>query len=108
MKLELTDAAVEDLRAIADYTRHPWGLEQEESYLDGIWLRFEEMLEKPTAYRPREDLFPGCRGASVGSHVVLFRVEGNLLQVVRVLHGSMDLPRHVKADPPQRPRKQKR
>jgi len=104
MKLELTDAAVEDLRANADYTRHQWGPEQEERYLDSVWSRFEEILQKPTACRPREDLFPGCRVASIGSHVVLFRIESRVLQVVRVLHAAMDFHRHVPSGPRKHPR----
>lgn len=95
MELDLTDAALSDLRAIRDYTLEKWGEEQEEKYLDEMWTRFEEILKDPQRWRFREDLFPACQLAPQGKHVILFRVEGDLLQVVRVLHSAMDFKRHI-------------
>ena len=43
MKLTLTEAALEDLRSIRGYTLETWGAEQEELYLDKLWLRIEVM-----------------------------------------------------------------
>ena len=97
MKLELTPAALADLRSIRDYTLERWGPAQEAAYLDRMWERFEELLANPTPYRLRPDLFPGCQIAAEGKHVILFRVNKSTLQVVRVLHGAMDFKRHLKA-----------
>ena len=91
MILELTDAALGDLRMIREYTFAQWGEIQEEKYLDGIWEKFEVLLADPRRWRVREDLFPGCRLAVHEKHLILFRVEGARLQIVRVLHGAMDL-----------------
>ena len=85
MELDLTDAALSDLRAIRDYTLQEWGEQQEEKYLDEMWVKFEAILKDPQRCRFRKDLFPACQLASQGKHVVLFRVEGEVLQVVRVL-----------------------
>jgi|TARA_B110000093_G_scaffold118708_1_gene127137 toxin ParE1/3/4 len=95
MELDLTDAALSDLRAIRDYTLQEWGEQQEEKYLDEMWVKFEAILKDPQRCRFRKDLFPACQLASQGKHVVLFRVEGEVLQVVRVLHSAMDYRRHL-------------
>jgi toxin ParE1/3/4 len=95
MKLELTRAALEDLRSIRSYTLSRWGPEQEEQYLDRIWDRLQEIAAEPGRFRFRQDLFPGCQIAAEGRHVILFRLRGKTLQVVRVLHGAMDFPRHL-------------
>ncbi len=95
MKLDLTDAAVEDLREIREYTLHNWGERQEDLYLKAMWRRFTEILDDPTLFRLREDLFPGCRTAAQEKHIILFRVENDVLQVVRILHGAMDVRRHL-------------
>ena len=97
MELELTDAALSDLRAISNYTLENWGEEQEEKYLNEMWTRFEEILADPKRWRFREDLFPACQLAPKGKHVILFRFEGEILQVVRVLHNAMDFKRHIPA-----------
>ena|SRR5688572_17406867 len=95
MKLDFTPAAVSDLRTIRAYTLERWGLKQEQIYLDGLWNKFEEILAHPLKWRVRPDLFPGCQIAAQGRHVILFRIQGVTLQIVRILHSSMDFRRHV-------------
>lgn len=95
MKLELTPAALDDLRSISVYTLERWGAAQEAAYLDHMWERFEAILADASSYRLRPDLFPGCQIASAGKHVILFRVNKGRLQVVRVLHSAMDFTRHL-------------
>jgi len=98
MTLDLTEAAISDLRSIGNYTVERWGSEQEERYLNLLWKKFEEILEDPARWRHREDLFPECQIAAQGKHVILFRVKGRVLQIVRILHSAMELPRHIPRD----------
>ena len=95
MKLDLTEAAIEDLRSIREYTLRTWGERQEEMYLERFWNRFEKLLNEPSIYRFRHDLFPDCQLAAEGKHVILFRVRKDVLQVVRVLHSAMDFTRQL-------------
>lgn len=98
MKLAFTLAALEDLRSIRSYTLETQGAEQENRYLNRIWARFESIRAEPTRYRPRPDLFQGCRIAAEGKHVILFRASEEFLEVVLVLHAAMDFKRHVASD----------
>ena len=102
MKLELTHAALDDLRSIRAYTLERWGPDQEQQYLDQIWKKFESILTDPSKFRFRRDLFPGCQIAAEGKHVILFRMHKSRLQVVRVLHGAMDFKRHIPSEPRRR------
>lgn len=95
MNLTLTEAALDDLRSIRAYTLETWGEAQEEIYLRKIWNRIQSLREEPTRHRLRANLFPGCRIASEGRHVILFRSEGNAISIVRVLHSAMDFKRHL-------------
>jgi len=95
MKLILTEAALDDLQSIRDYTLETWGSEQEEIYLNKLWSRIEFIRSDPSRYRLRDELFPGCRIASEGRHVLLFRVGEDSLEIVRVLHSAMDFKRQV-------------
>jgi toxin ParE1/3/4 len=90
MNLELTPAALDDLRSIRVYTLERWGPAQEQLYLDHLWRRFELIMEDSRRFRFRPDLFPGCQIAAEGRHVILFRVSKDVLQVVRVLNSAMD------------------
>jgi len=98
MTLEFTAAAISDLQSIREYTLRVWSEEQEQIYLDGLWEKFGELVNDPDRWRSREDLFPGCRLAVHEKHVILFALETEILQIVRILHGSMDLPRHLLPD----------
>ena len=95
MNLVLTHAALDDLRSIRSYTLESWGSQQEELYLNRLWTRFESIRTDPTRFRLREELFPGCRVAAEGIHVILFRAVNERLEIVRVLHAAMDFKRHV-------------
>jgi toxin ParE1/3/4 len=105
MKMLFTHAAMEDLRSIRAYTLETWGKEQEELYLNRIWARFDSMRLDPTRYRLCPDLFPGCRIAPEGKHIILFRVGVSSLEIVRVLHVAMDFKRHLalEHEPMERP-----
>ncbi len=94
MNLVLTHAALDDLRSIRSYTFERWGSQQEELYLNRLWKRFESIRTVPTRFRLREELFPGCRVAAEGRHVILFRAVDERLEIVRVLHAAMDFKRH--------------
>ncbi len=98
MILEFTKAAVSDLQSIRSYTLERWGREQEQCYLDALWKKFEEILADSQRWRRRDDLFPGCQIAAQGKHVILFRVEDSVLQVVGILHGAMDFPRQIQGE----------
>ena len=41
---------------------------------------------------------PDCRNAAEGRHIILFRVDDDALQIVRVLHSSMDFKRHIRPE----------
>ena len=98
MTLEFTPAAISDLRSVREYTLEKWGSRQEQRYLDGLWTKFETILANPERWRARDDLFPGCQIAAEGRHVILFRLQGRTLQIVRVLHSAMDFQQHILKD----------
>jgi toxin ParE1/3/4 len=100
LRLELSEAALADLRSIRKFTLEHWGPSQEARYLDSMWAVFLEILEKPNSFRFRSDLFPNCQVATSGSHLILFRIQKEAAQIARGLHRSMDLQRHIPKEYP--------
>ena len=98
MTFDLTSAAVEDLQSIREYTLRKWGAEQEEKYLDAMWKRVEEIQADPERWKFRNDLFPGCQLAAQGKHVIVFRMDDEVIQVVRILHSAMDFRLHLPSE----------
>ena len=95
MKLILSDEAQADMGDIFEYGCDTWGGQRSSDYIDllGARMRALENLELPGVLA--EALHPGLRRLVSGSHVIWFRVEGDTLRVVRVLHGSRDAGRWV-------------
>ncbi|MDD9991149.1 MAG: type II toxin-antitoxin system RelE/ParE family toxin [Rhodospirillales bacterium] len=94
----LTERATDDLNAIYEYTTVNFGLEQARDYLNGLHDRFEELATRPALGRSAERLAQGLRRYPYRSHVVFYVPEDEGVLIVRVLHESMEPPRHVVLD----------
>jgi len=65
--------------------------------IDEFELALERLSDAPELGRPRPDLSeaPDLRSWPVRSWLVFFRNDARGLEVVRILHGSRDLGRHL-------------
>ena len=91
----LTPKAKDDLSGIWDYTETTWGTRQAEIYVRLIERGINLIAADPRRGRPCDDIRPGYRRFSVGSHVVYFREGEGAITVVRILHQRMDPERHL-------------
>lgn len=99
MILRLSRDAGTDLQDIADYTLITWGEEQETLYLKQIYARLQEVGEQRGRFGVRHELFEGCQVAPIGRHLIFFLIKDDTTIVVsRILHQSMDFPRHFFPD----------
>jgi toxin ParE1/3/4 len=91
-KFSLTKRAMADLIDIGRYTQEYWGLDQRNKYLTMLDSCFQDLAEKPAKGRDSSDIRHGYRKMNVGSHVVFYRQKrSDEIEIVRVLHGRMDL-----------------
>ncbi|HEY3813560.1 MAG TPA: type II toxin-antitoxin system RelE/ParE family toxin [Caulobacteraceae bacterium] len=60
--------------------------------LDRIDEVCTRLAEQPRMGRSRNDLADGLRYFITGAYLVLYRVAGGGVQIVRVVHGARDLP----------------
>lgn len=91
----LTERAADDLNAIHEYTAINFGLEQARGYLTGLHNRFEELAKRPALGRSAERFAPGLRRYPCRSHAVFYVPEDEGVLIVRILHESMEPPRHI-------------
>jgi toxin ParE1/3/4 len=93
MAYRLAPQAEADLEDIAFYVFLESGnLEIADRVIHSIAQRFDLLEAHPHAGRARDDLRPGVRGLPAGEYVVLYRVDGVDVVILRVLRGSRDLP----------------
>jgi toxin ParE1/3/4 len=91
----LTPRAQADLDEIWDYTAEHWGDDQAAAYARQIQAAIEAVAADPSRGGPCDDIRPGYRKLSVGSHVLFYRCIENGVDIVRILHQRMDFNRHL-------------
>lgn len=88
----LTKRAESDLIEIARYTLREWGSKQRERYIQEIFGLFSEIAEAPNLSQNRDDIRPDLKSRRhKNTHTVYFRVEGGVVQILRVLHVRQDV-----------------
>jgi toxin ParE1/3/4 len=86
----LTNAAAEDVAAIFVRGAAEYGLAQAEKYHAGLERIFEFLAANPRAARERDEFSPPVRLHPFGVHIVVYRIVGEDILVVRVLHERQD------------------
>ncbi|WP_255417400.1 type II toxin-antitoxin system RelE/ParE family toxin [Pseudorhodobacter sp. E13] len=75
--------------------RH-WGEAQADRYLDDIERALKGLIANPQMGSDCSDLLQGARKLITGRHLVFYEVDPDRIFVIRVLHQSMDVPRHLR------------
>lgn len=103
--VRLGQQAEQDYVEILHWTTKTFGEGQARTYAETIALAIEALTGGPDVLgaRERDDIRPGIRTLHVarqgraGRHFVVFRMVGSAIDVLRLLHDSMDLQRHLPA-----------
>ena len=84
-------AAESDLADIWTHGVATWGESQAERYADGLFALFDLLAEYPEIAREREEFTPPVCIHPNGSHLVIYRQEGQGVEIIRVMHAHRDL-----------------
>lgn len=102
--LRIASSADADIVAILVWTREHFGVRQADIYTRTLAKALADLTKGPdvAGVRPRDDLAPGilllpvARHGRRGRHLIVFRLgRKHCLDVLRVLHESMDIERHL-------------
>lgn len=95
-KFYLTNKAVEDLGDIWNYTIETWSENQAEIYYSLLINSCKELANKPNQGKSYERVERSILGFKTGQHVIFYRVVTEKeIEVVRILHGIMDIKNHL-------------
>jgi toxin ParE1/3/4 len=84
-------AAQADLSEIWRHGVATWGVEQADRYVDGLFAIFDLLADFPELARDRTEFLPPVRIHSSGAHLVIYRLEGQGVQIIRILHARQNL-----------------
>lgn len=91
---ELSSEADSDLEEIFDYTHQEFGFNQAVKYLTDLDAVFNSLIYSPQMGRLRREIRSELYSITEQEHVIFYRILTNRIRIVRVLHGSKDLPRN--------------
>jgi toxin ParE1/3/4 len=94
-RYRLTRAAARDLAEIGLYTQQVWGVAQRRRYLRRLDRRMTRLADRPGLGAPRDDIRTGYRSFREGRHIIFYRTAVEGIEIVRVLHESMDVQLHI-------------
>lgn len=95
LKLRISAKAQRDLEEIWTYSVSSWDEGQTVAYVGQVRAALDLLLANPGLARSADDVRPGLRKFTVGSHVLYIRLDRTSLRLVRILHGRMDPRRHL-------------
>lgn len=92
----LTAAARKDVIDIGRFTAEKWGKRQRDKYLKQLDDAFQLLARQPDIGRDADDIKPGHKKFSQGSHIIFYRAgTESRTVVIRILHNSMDVDQHL-------------
>jgi toxin ParE1/3/4 len=91
----LSPLAEADLEDIWRYTFENWSSDQADRYIRNLIEAFEDLAARRRPGRSAQDIRDGYLKQLVGSHVIYFRRRDDGIDVIRILHGRMDVARHL-------------
>ena len=68
-----------------------WGIEQADRYADGLFSLFDLLSDFPEMARERSEFSPPVRIHPSGVHLVIYRAEGQGIEIIRILHAHQNL-----------------
>jgi len=91
----LRPAASADLEDIWLRGFAEWGPRQADLYADSLFAAFDLLAEFPALARERAEIVPPVRIHPVGAHLVIYRWDGPVVEIVRILHARQNLMAYV-------------
>ena len=93
-RYSLAPRAQRDIGAIWDYTAKRWDVEQADRYVLELRHIIQMVADDPRKRRACDDIRLGYWKYPANSHMIFFCVTRDGIEIMRVLHQSMDYARH--------------
>ena len=95
MRYQLRRIAEKDLEDIWFYSFEMWGVEQADSYTGSLIARFEWLASNQQSGRKRDDIKSGYYCFPDGEHVIFYKIDNDVIDIIGVPHHSQDVVLHL-------------
>ena len=87
----ISKKAISDLEEIWLYTVEKWSVDQADRYYNLIFDEIYFICKDINSGKSMEHVRKGYRASKVKSHLIFYRVQNNIVEVIRILHERMDI-----------------
>jgi toxin ParE1/3/4 len=88
---QLTPEASRDMERIADDLANFSGLPSSDRFLSGLTKALARLTRFPNLGHQRNDLSPGIRNLIYEKYLILYRIDDESLEILRVVRGNQNL-----------------
>lgn len=92
---KVSPQAQNSLRQISEYTLENFGSKQKTTYLRMLRDRMREAAKYPEKGKDRSEIKAGYYSLQAQSHYIYYRIRDTHIEIIDVLHGSMEPTRHI-------------
>jgi toxin ParE1/3/4 len=85
------------MQAIGRYTTGRWGKNQRSKYLRQLNARFAWLAENSRLGRNRPDINDKYFCFPEGEHLIFYRIDGDMIEIIAIPHQLMDTQAHLGA-----------
>ncbi|MBO1351369.1 MAG: type II toxin-antitoxin system RelE/ParE family toxin [Hormoscilla sp. GUM202] len=87
---KLTDEALQDLDEIFNYLSG-YSLDAVDRFLDALEKKYQNLVNFPQMGKSYEELAPQLRGVPIDGYILLYRLVGEDIEILRVVSGYRNL-----------------
>jgi len=87
---KLTDEALQDLDEIFNYLSG-YSLDAVDRFLDALEKKYKNLVNFPQMGKSYEELAPQLRGVPIDGYILLYRLVGEDIEILRVVSGYRNL-----------------
>jgi toxin ParE1/3/4 len=84
-----------DLEDITDYTACTWGAQQAKNYIREIRTQIAGIANGDVIAQSLQVARAGMFKCRINRHLIIFEQTNDQVRVIRILHETMDVPRHI-------------
>lgn len=96
-RYKFSNKAVDDLTQIWNYTFNKWSENQADIYYLMLIENCKELTFNPELGKNYSEVTQNLLGFNAGRHIIFYhRIENNEIEIIRILHGQMDLKNRLK------------
>jgi toxin ParE1/3/4 len=90
-KYRISEAAINDLDGIWEYTFVNWSKEQADRYHNLIMNEIEFIAENISSGKPMNHIKDDYLVSYMKSHMIFFKRKEGIVEIIRILHQKMDV-----------------